>query len=376
MPGPSSAGSRGDEMVMDPLRFVRGDFAELEEYVPVKPLEVLAAEIGMPVGELVKLDANENLYGPLPEIREAVADADLHIYPDPGAEGLRAMIGEYLAVSPEWVVAGAGSDDLIDILIRLTLPEAIAIATPTFGMYSFLGKLEGARIIEVPRTPGPAFEPDLHGLGRAVRDGATLVFLPSPNNPTGNALTHAQAEALCRMECLVVVDEAYAEFAGKTLVPMVREHPNLVVLRTFSKWAGLAGLRVGYAVAAPELASRMMAVKQPYNVNVAADVAARTALEHRGVLMEQVASIVAERERMTEALCRFDWLRPLPSDANFVLVKVEGRDAGEVAEGLRRQGVLVRHYSRSDLAGYIRISAGRPEDTDRLIAALRALESA
>ncbi|MEX2079994.1 MAG: histidinol-phosphate transaminase [Dehalococcoidia bacterium] len=360
-------------MSVDPLRFIRPDFLDLEAYEPVKPLEVLAAEIGLPVERLVKLDANENLYGPLPEVRDAVAAADLHIYTDPTQSRLREMIAEYLGVPAEAVVAGAGSDDLIDIMIRLTSPSAIVNATPTFGMYSFLGKMGGARIVEVPRTPGPAFEPDIPGIGRAVRAGATLVFLASPNNPTGNALSMEQVEALCNMECIVVIDEAYAEFAGRSAVAQVQQHPNLVVLRTFSKWAALAGLRVGYAVAAPQLASHMMAIKQPYNVSVAADAAARVALEQRGVLSERVSAIVAERERLTRDLGQFDWLRPLPSEANFVLVKVVGRDAKAVVSGLRTKGVLIRYYSRPDLAGYIRISAGRPEDTDRLLEALRAL---
>lgn len=356
----------------DPLRFVRPDFRELDEYVPVKPLDVLAREVGVPVERLVKLDANENLYGAPKAVFDAIAAADLHIYPDPGQVALREAIGDYLGVAPEQVVAGAGSDDLIDIIIRLVLPEATVSAPPTFGMYRFLTLIAGARHVEVPR--GPRFEVDVKGIAKAVRDGATIVFLPSPNNPTGNTLTRAELEAVCELDALVVVDEAYAEFAGTSYVGDVAQHPNLVVLRTFSKWAGLAGLRVGYAVCHPELASRMMTIKQPYNVNVAADVAARAAVAHRGEIMETVRCLVAERERLSRELGAFDWLEPAPSEANFVLVRVAGRSAADVAAGLRRQGVLVRYYDRPYLQGYIRISAGRPEDTDRLLEALRNLE--
>jgi histidinol-phosphate aminotransferase len=186
-------------------------------------------------------------------------------------------------------------------------------------------------------------------------------------------VNRAELEAICALETLVVVDEAYIEFGGQSVVPLIATHPNLIVLRTFSKWAGLAGLRVGYSISHPEIAGHLMALKQPYNVNVAADAGARAAIAHFGEIRETIACIVAERDRMARLCAELGWLSPLPSQANFVLFKVEGRDAAEVVGGLRQRGVLVRHYNRPDLANYIRISAGRPEDTDRLLVALREL---
>jgi histidinol-phosphate aminotransferase len=178
------------------------------------------------------------------------------------------------------------------------------------------------------------------------------------------------------MDALVIVDEAYIEFGGESAAPLLAEFSNLVILRTFSKWAGIAGLRVGYALCDPGFAKLMMAIKQPYNVNVAADVAARAAIEHRAEIFETVRALIAERRRMVKLVSELGWLHSQPSDANFVLFKVEGRQAKLVAKGLRQQGVLVRYYDRPDLANYIRISAGRPEDTDRLLAALKNLETA
>ena len=358
---------------MDIRRLLRADIDELEEYTPVKPLEVLAAEIGVPVERLVKLDANENLYGAPEAVFTAIAGADLHIYPDPSQTALREAIASFAGVSPEQVVAGTGADDLIDILLRLTLPTAVVIPTPAFGMYSFLARISQAKPIEVPR--GPGFELDVAAVRAAVEEsGAKVVFVTSPNNPTGNPLSMGEVEELCSLDALIVVDEAYIEFGGETAVPLIAGHPNLVVLRTFSKWAGLAGLRVGYAIATPELVREMMAIKQPYNVSVAADVGARAAIEHRGEVFETVRCIVAERERMSQRLAAFDWLEPLPSAANFVLVRVLGREARSVRDGLRKRGVLIRYYDRPDLANYIRISTGRPEDTDRLVEALHSLE--
>jgi len=352
-------------------RYLRPDFDDLEDYTPVKPLDVLAAEIGVPVDDLVKLDANENLYGPIPEIRDALRDADLHIYPDPGQQHLRLAIAEYCSVRPEQVVAGSGADDLIDIIIRVTMPEAIVNLPPTFGMYSFLARISGARVIDVPRRPD--FSLDLEGIAEAVERRARIVFATSPNNPSGNPISLDELHALCELDALIVVDEAYVEFGGESAIPFIAAHPNLVVLRTFSKWAGLAGLRVGYAICDAALAEAMMAVKQPYNVNVAGDIAARLALEHRERIFETVRRIIAERERLAGLLDGLEWLRPLPSAANFILCEVRGRSAADVHAALRKRGILVRYYNRPDLQNYIRISAGRPEDTDRLMAALRTL---
>jgi histidinol-phosphate aminotransferase len=238
-------------------------------------------------------------------------------------------------------------------------------------MYRFLAKISRAVPVEVPRRPN--FDLDVVALRHAVHDGAGIVFLTSPNNPTGNPVNRAELDALCNLEALIVVDEAYVEFGGNSVVPLIAQHPNLVVLRTFSKWAGLAGLRVGYSVSHPELAGHMMALKQPYNVNVAAEAGAIAAIEHYAEVRETIASIVAERDRMARLCADLGWLKPVPSQANFVLMAVEGQNAKDVANALRSKGVLVRYYDRPDLANYIRISAGRPEDTDRLLEALRGL---
>lgn len=352
-------------------RFLREDWDDLEPYQPVKPLDVLAAEIGVPVADLVKLDANENLYGPIPAILEAIREADLHIYPDPGQTALRLAIAGYTGTLPEQVVAGQGADDLIDVILRVVQPRAVVDNTPTFGMYRFLAKINGCEVVEVPRLAD--FELDVAGNAAAVAAGASVIFATSPNNPTGNPLHPEELRQLLALDALVVVDEAYVEFAGGTLTPFLEHAPNLVLLRTFSKWAGLAGLRVGYALCHADLAECLMAVKQPYNVNVAADVAARAAIAHRGEVFETVKMLVGERDRMAERVSALGWLKAVPSQANFVLFAVEGRPAAGVAAALRQRGVLVRYYQRPDLENYIRISAGRPEDTDRLVAALQAI---
>lgn len=360
------------------------DFDSLDPYSPVKPLEVLAEEIGVKVGDLVKLDANENLFGPLPAVQEAIAKCDLyHIYPDPGQAALRKAIAGFLAtpgVGAEHVCGGCGSDELLDLIIRLFHPKAIINMPPTFGMYPFLAKIARTDVLTVNRGPAPDFAIDYAAVEAAVSatggslDSSAVIFAASPNNPTGRMLTHAEVERLCALRAVVVVDEAYAEFSPPpaSAVGLVPRLGNLVVLRTFSKWAGLAGLRVGYSVAHPTTTAALMGIKQPYNVNVAADYGARAALEHAGEIMAtQVTPLRQQRDRLFAALEASNWLAPCPTDANFVLSEVRPPFvASEVYASLRRRGVLTRYYPSGRLRNYIRISTGRPIDIDRLLVAL------
>jgi len=241
---------------------------------------------------------------------------------------------------------------------------------PTFGMYSFDAGVCGGRVLTVPRRAD--FSLDLEGIERAAAtDGAKMLFLTSPNNPTGNLTPPEQIARLLRLPLLVVVDEAYLEFAGGQGVgPWVGRHENLAVLRTFSKWAGLAGLRVGYGLLPAWLAEQLWKIKQPYNVSVAGQEAATASLADRETLLANVARIVAERERLLPLLAGLPFLRPIPSAANFILCRVEGRSARELKLALEREGVLVRYYSTPLLRDYIRISVGTPEQSAVLLAAL------
>lgn len=369
------------------LKYVREDFDKLPSYSPVKPLEILAKEIGLPVESLAKLDANENLYGPIQEIKDAVqASMNWHIYPDPSQTVLRDKLAKYVGVHSDNVVAGVGSDELLDLLIRLVatpLNDKVTVVTcsPTFGMYDFLSKLYGIRVVDVPRGPAPDFLVDVQKVIQVCEsaNAPCLVFLASPNNPTGGLLSRRDAEAILACDkCMLCVDEAYSEFAGSSMVELMQEknHPsNLVILRTFSKWAGLAGMRIGFAIGNSKVIEKILAIKQPYNVAVAVEAAAGAALDHVGKIMKtQIEPILAERQRMLLSLQQFDWLIPYPSAANFVLFKVcEPFQADKVVQALRSHGVLVRFYGKGVLANCIRISAGRPQDTDTLVQVLSSL---
>lgn len=363
------------------LKLVRPDILAMLGYEPIEPSDLLAERLGISPDQIAKLDANENPYGPSPLVLQALAEFDAyHRYPDPQQRRLRQALADYVGVGPEQIVAGAGSDELIDLLLRAVIAPASAsdgviICPPTFGMYSFLTRVAGGRVIEVPRRDD--FSLDVEALYAAAGDAKAL-FLASPNNPTGNLLTGEELEALLGTGLLVVVDEAYIEFAGAGFAPLVAERENLVVLRTFSKWAGLAGLRAGYGIMPSALADVLMQIKQPYTPNVAAEVAMLASLEDRERLMESVRTIVQERDRMGRMLAALDFVEVYPSQANFVLVRLEpglpgsnGSDALRVRDGLAQQGVFVRYFDTPRLRQHLRISAGLPSHTERLVDALR-----
>ncbi len=354
---------------------VRPDIAGMEPYTPILPYEVLSAQLGIPVERIVKLDANENPYGPSPKVWKGLARANLHIYPDPESRLLRAALAAFTGVPAAYIMAGAGADELIDLTLRaLVAPGDVVInCPPTFGMYSFDGALNGARVVEVPRRAD--FALDLDGIEAAAREhNAKLLMICAPNNPDGSLLPAGALERLLRLPLVVLLDEAYIEFSGAaSTMTRVPQTPNLVVLRTFSKWAGLAGLRVGYGAFPLWLMAHLWKIKQPYNVNVAGTVAALASLEDVEMLMSNVARLVAERERLYKALAEFDFLQPYPSRSNFVLCRVEGRDARALKGALAERGVLVRYFDKPGLRNCIRVSAGRPEHTDALLNALRGL---
>jgi histidinol-phosphate aminotransferase len=297
-----------------------------------------------------------------------------HIYPDPEATALRAALALDTGVPAENLLAGAGADELIDLVMRVFLEPGneIVDCPPTFGMYSFDTAVNGGRVARVPRRED--FSVDVDAIEELFRTRTPkLVFVTSPNNPDGSVLDDESLRRLLELPAVIVLDEAYIEFHGPSRLPWVLERDNLIVLRTFSKRAGLAGIRVGYGAFPSALMPHLWKVKQPYNVSVAASTAAIAALEDSTYMADVVARLTAERDRMAGLLAGISYLRPYPSRANFTLCRVTGRDAREIKLGLEEHGILVRYFDKPGLRDCIRVSAGKPEHTDALIAALRAL---
>ena len=364
-----------DAALRPPLRRLRG-------YRPIDPPEEVAARYGIAPEAIVKLDGNENPYGPSPGARAALAgDYPAHRYPDPEQRRLRAALAERHGVPPECIVAGAGADEIIDLVFRVFVApgDRVAVASPTFGMYSFGAQLAGAELVDVPRS-----EEDWSldaGALVAAANTAKAVFLPSPNNPTGGLLPTDVCERLLASGALVVVDEAYIEFAraaspgADSLAGRAAGGAPLIVLRSFSKWAGLAGLRVGYGVMPAAIGETFMHCKQPYGVNVAAEAAALASLEDAALLNERACRIVEKRDRLAEELRATGWIDPAPSEANFLLCRLAFGDGAALREALARRGVFVRVFDDERLRRHVRISAGTAEDSERLLEALAAARS-
>lgn len=361
---------------------IRKHLESLPAYTPIEPFEVLSERIGRAPAEIVKLDANENPYGPLAVVSEALGKMEFpHIYPDPESRALRKSLEKFTGVPAEYLMAGSGADELLDLLMRVFLEpdDCILSCPPTFGMYSFDAELNAARCIEVPRRSD--FSLDMDGIRNAVQTHRPkLFFVTSPNNPDGSVLDKETIDALLDLPTLIVLDEAYIEFAGEDLganLSRIREVPqreNLIVLRTFSKWAGLAGLRVGYGAFPNWLMPTLWKSKQPYNVNVAASVAAQVSLEHVEELAAIVELLINERERLLKELRNIPYLKPYPTQSNFILCQVIERDAVELKSKLAQEhGVFIRYFNKPGLRDHIRISVGRPRDTDVLLGALRML---
>jgi len=300
-----------------------------------------------------------------------------HIYPDPESRALRAALAEECGVSSDCLLVGCGADELIDLLMRVILdPGDVIINTPpTFGMYAFDCAVNAGVVVDVPRFgPEEGFRMDVAGIKDAVaKHKPKLLFLTSPNNPDGSVLPDEDLEELLKLPVLIVLDEAYIEFSGiaNSRIKEVETRDNLIVLRTFSKRAALAGMRVGYGAFPKGIVEFMWRAKQPYNVSVAAEVAALAALSNPGYLKDVKEKLVRERDNLFNVLAECPFLSPYPSAANFILCRVDGRDALEVKDALAKEGICVRHYTKpASISGCVRVSVGRPDQTALLKEAL------
>jgi histidinol-phosphate aminotransferase len=357
-------------------------FENLPPYTPIEPFEVVSTRLGLPVEDIIKLDANENPYGPSPLVRQALAQLDFpHIYPDPESRILRDALSQFTGVPKENLLVGSGVDELIDLLLRVLLEkdDLVINCPPTFGMYSFDTQLNSGITIEVPRLQD--FSLDVETIQSVVATRKVRVlFITAPNNPDGRFPSQEEIRSLLDLPVMVVIDEAYIEFCDHggflgeniTHIKDVLNRENLVVFRTFSKWAGLAGLRVGYGAFPIWLMPTLWKAKQPYNVNVAADAAALASLKDLHHLSEIVSQLKAERSRLFTLLTEIPYLHPYPSQANFILCRVfQPFSAFELKSALMAKGILVRYYNTPYLKDCIRISVGKPYQTDAIIEALQ-----
>lgn len=350
---------------------VHPDIESLVPYSPGKPIDELERELGLT--GVIKLASNENPRGPSPKALAVLADAakTLHRYPDGGAFRLRAALAEHWKVSPEQIVPGNGSDEIIGMLVRAFLApgEEAVMADQTFVIYRMEVTAAHGRAVVVPLRKD---RHDLPAMAGAVTARTRLLFLCNPNNPTGTIVTAAEVDALMARipeHVIVVFDEAYCEYVQATDFPdslrFVRQHRHAIVLRTFSKIYGLAGLRIGYGVTTAEIAGYLNRVRPPFNANSLAQRAALAALgdeEHVTRSRQMNRAEMAVVKAGLEAL----GLRPVPSEANFLYFDC-GRDGRDVFQALLKHGVIVRHID----GRMLRVTVGLPDENRRFLDALK-----
>ena len=359
--------------------FIAPHLREMQPYTPIVPFDVLSKRLGLTREQIVKLDANENPYGPSPLALAALRDADtLHIYPDPDQTALREAISRFIDIPAQHILCGSGADEVIDIVGRAFIRpgETIVDLPPTFGMYRFEADVVNANYITVPRRADFSLDVDAICARVWATPNAKLLFVTNPNNPDGSTSSDEDLLRLLELPVMVVLDEAYIDFSTQPgHAGWVPQHDNLIVLRTFSKLAGLAGMRVGYGVFPLAVIQHLWKIKQPYTPNVAASLAAIGALSDPDYLRRIVQLIVAERARLGELLSEFPGVHVYPSQSNFLLIRLDEQQwpisAKQIKSALEQRGILVRYFDREGLRDCLRVSVGRPADTDRFIAALR-----
>jgi histidinol-phosphate aminotransferase len=369
--------AQGSGAAVHPGQLATAAVRALSPYVPGKPISELEREYG--VTDIVKLASNENPYGPSPAAIAAMhaAVSSAWLYPDGSAHELKQALAAHLEVPADWLTVGNGSNELLLMLAETFLNAQCSAVCSQYGfaIYPLVIRATGAACLEAPACAPDAAMPfghDLAAMARAVRADTRLVFIANPNNPTGTWVEPTALRSFVDSlpsHALVVLDEAYFEFAKlsgcPTVLPWLKDHPNLVVLRTFSKGYGLAGLRVGYAVSHPEVADAMNRYRPAFNVSNVAQSAAIAALGDQQHVQQAARLIVAERERVAAAL-RALGVAFAPSAGNFLMVEA-GAQAPRIYDQLLRGGVIVRPIGGYGLPRHLRISVGTPAQNDRLL---------
>ena len=350
--------------------------ANLPVYQPGRPLEEVARELGLPLGGLIKLASNENPLGPSPKAVEAMQQtaSQIHLYPDGNAFYLRNAMAERLGVDANQLIFGNGSNEIIEFVAHALLGPGtnIVVSQYCFAIYPIVAHLTGADCIAVPAKD---YGHNLPAMREAITPDTSIVFVANPNNPTGTLASHEDVLALVDAvpeHTLLVMDEAYFEFLESPLdlVPRLQEKPNLLLMRTFSKIYGLAGLRIGYGIGHSEFIAALEKVRQPFNLNAMAQAAALAAIDDTDHLEATRSNNAVGLEFFEQTLSELN-IETVASHANFILANVG--DGASTFQKLQERGVITRPMAGYQLPEWIRISIGTPAENERCLAALREL---
>ena len=357
---------------------VRPELESMAEYMPGESLEAFSTRTGIPLNCILKLNSNESPYSPLPSVIKALGDCkNYNNYPDSNATILRSALSAYTGLEGSHIVLSHGSNELINLLwhIFLSVDDNIVCCPPTFSLYTSITSFCGASVIEVPRSSG--YEIDVEQVLADLTPSTKMIVICSPNNPTGNPIAESDVLALLESGRIVVIDEAYVEFSEQPggFAHLVPHYPNLVVLRSFSKWAGLAGLRIGYGLFPEWIANYMLRAQCPFEVNVAGHIAAIETLAHLECVLANVQHIVQERGRLFDMLNSQSYLTAYPSQGNFILACVDDQyvKIERVRTIVEEHGIMLRYFQKPSMHNFLRVTVGLPEHTAKLAEALASI---
>jgi len=341
-----------------------------------KDIKALAAYHVPDSSGMMKLDAMENPFGLPDDLREAwlkeLAQVEINRYPDADMQGLREMIAKQEGLQPEQVLLGNGSDEIIQMLLIANDPGVCVTPAPTFVMYKLISRWLNRSVATVPLTKNFSLDANQF-LQVCAREKAVMAFLACPNNPTGNLWDKDVVEKIAKgFRGLVVIDEAYAPFSERTHTDLIA--PNVLILRTFSK-LGWAGLRLGYLLGDADVIADLNKVRMPYNINSLTQASARFFLQHSDIFKKQASDICFERKRVSASLMALDGVEVFPSQANFILVRVQDADA--VFEALKERGILIKNMQAQGglLSHCLRITVGSKDENSAVLTALREIIS-
>lgn len=353
-------------------KLMRKGIKDIPPYIPGKSKKEIAQEYGLDEDSIIKLGSNENPLGPSKKVIDVITEYadEVSIYPADIPKELHSKIAEYVGVDESQVIAGNGSDEILDMAVKMFVEQGdeAVIHVPTFSMYRKLVELYSGKCVYVPLGDGFKFDADK--ILEQITERTKLVFVCSPNNPTGSTISEEGLRKILDRNVMVILDEAYVEFSSESFVQLVNEYKNLIILRTFSKAFGLAGLRVGYGIADSEIIEYMLRIKIPFSVNALAQKAAIAALEDKEYLKKSVELVKEGRVFVIDEISKIKGARAYPSEANFVFVELDAKSE-DIVRSLQKRGIIVRDCGFAGLENHIRVSIGTMEENVRFLENLR-----
>lgn len=350
-------------------KLFRKDLADFKPYKTTPTITQISEEIGLPLKKIVKLDTGENPYLEKLQPKQILTKVPLYIYPDPLATNLSDALADYTKLDPNMIVCFNGSDEAIDVLIRLFIAvgDEVIICPPTFPMYDFYTRLAGGKVKNVLRNTDLTV--NIPGIINNITSKTKIIFIDTPGNPTGIITPASQIEKLLKKDVIVVSDEAYFEYCGKSTQPLLNKYPNLIIVRTLSKWAGLAGLRVGYILANPQIVEKLVSIKSPYNVNSLSQIMATNVLKKSKQFLKSLKEMTDLRDEFITRLQSFPKLRVFPTQGAYILLQCS-ENIENLRVFLKSKGILLRSVNQPLIENSLRINICRKKEMEIVLKVL------